>query len=149
MEVDPSKRMLRKLRSHMHETVGETFWEDMSGLIPPLFPRMDMYRQDGQLIAVIELPGAASPDRIKISTNGKTLKVTGVIPYDYPVHEDQLLRSERSLGGFNRTVSLPVEVEPGNAEAVFEFGLLTATFRCKPDTPEQDVPILPKKEEQA
>ncbi|CAM4458042.1 MAG: Hsp20/alpha crystallin family protein [Paenibacillus macerans] len=148
MEVDPSKRMLRKLRSHMHETVGENFWEDMSGLIPPLFPRMDMYRQDGRFIAVIELPGAASPDKIKISTNGKTLKITGVIPYDYPVHEDRLLRSERSLGSFNRTVSLPVEVEPDSAEAVFESGLLTAIFRCKPDIPEQDVPILPKKEEQ-
>ncbi|MDF2719495.1 MAG: hypothetical protein K0R28_6420 [Paenibacillus sp.] len=118
----------KKLKSQSDRTLGDQFWNDISGLIPNSQPRTDVYLTDDRLIVVIELPGCKVEETVKLSVHKNTLHVKGDIPYRYPVEEDQLLVSERFFGQFHRKIDLPRGISGEGMKARFRDGLLTVEF---------------------
>ncbi|MCL6459885.1 MAG: Hsp20/alpha crystallin family protein [Gorillibacterium sp.] len=131
----------KRWRAQAVQVLGEDFWDDLAGVLPSPGPRTDLYRYDGQLIAVMELPGVVAPDSLTVSLTDKWLQVSGEIPYAYPVNEEELLRTERSIGRFSRKLPLPDSVNPDEVNASYRNGLLILRMSLKAETSTRTVAV--------
>ncbi|WP_058303361.1 Hsp20/alpha crystallin family protein [Gorillibacterium timonense] len=136
-----SREAKRRWKQQAVQVLGEDFWDDLAGLWPDAGPRMDLYRDGQELVAVFELPGIAGPEAITVALATRWLTVSGETPYPYPVLEDELLRSERAIGRFSRRVALPEPVNPDAVQASYRQGLLTLRMRLLPETDSRTVAV--------
>jgi HSP20 family protein len=90
-------------------------------------PAIDLYDQGDELVFKAVLPGA-KPEDIELSVEQNTLTIRG--KFGYTLGEDEAksatwYRREIGFGEFAETISLPVQVDSGRAEANFTDGILT------------------------
>jgi HSP20 family protein len=87
-----------------------------------LFPPINVFQQGGDLLAIIELPGI-DKSSLQIEAKESMIRIAGKKAVSYPdgvsVH-----RRERVAGGFDRTISLPVRLEPDGIKAEYSDGIL-------------------------
>ncbi|GAB4534503.1 MAG: Hsp20/alpha crystallin family protein [Anaerolineae bacterium] len=85
---------------------------------------LDIYETDDNLVVEASLPGI-KPDDVEISVVGNSLTIKGETEHEEEKKEKGKYHfRERRYGAFQRTVSLPVEVNADKAEATFENGVL-------------------------
>ncbi|MEO3944002.1 Hsp20/alpha crystallin family protein [Gorillibacterium sp. CAU 1737] len=123
------------------QVLGEEFWGDLAGLWPDAGPRMDLYRDGNELVAMVELPGIAGPEAVTAALADRWLTISGDIAYPYPVTEDELLRSERTLGRFSRKIALPLPVNPDVVTASYRQGVLTLRMKLQQETASRTVAV--------
>jgi HSP20 family protein len=86
------------------------------------FPPINVFQQGGDLLAIIELPGV-DKSSLHIEAKENTIRIAGKKAVSYPdgvsVH-----RRERVAGEFDRTISLPVQLEPDGIKAEYRDGIL-------------------------
>jgi HSP20 family protein len=74
------------------------------------FPPTNVFQQGDDILAIIELPGV-DKDGLQIQSKENTIRIAGRKAVSYPdgvsVH-----RRERLSAEFDRTLSLPVEIDP-------------------------------------
>lgn len=98
-------------------------WFDDTTDLSPILPRLDVQETPTDIIVRAELPGLASADDVTIMVHDNALQLSGTIPD--PVSEEHTWhRRERFHGTFSRTIGLPVPVEPDQAEASYQHGIL-------------------------
>jgi HSP20 family protein len=85
---------------------------------------LDVYADGESFIIEVAVPGL-NPDAVNVSALGNQVTISGEFPA--PPEGRQYLFRERSGGRFERTVTLPTEVDTGKAEAHYEHGLLRLT----------------------
>ncbi|HZP57945.1 MAG TPA: Hsp20/alpha crystallin family protein [Dehalococcoidia bacterium] len=90
------------------------------------FP-LDMYETNDNVVVKASLPGV-KPEDIDISVTGQTLTLRGEVREEHEEKGESYIRRERSQGTFFRQVTLPSEVDPNKADAVFEHGVLRLTL---------------------
>jgi HSP20 family protein len=87
-----------------------------------LFPPINVFRQSDEILAILELPGV-DKDSLQIEAKENTIRIAGKKVIAYPqgvsVH-----RRERTTGEFDRTLSLPVRLEPDSIKAEYRDGIL-------------------------
>ena len=83
---------------------------------------MDVYREDGALHVVAEVPGF-SRSEIDLAVRPGSLRMSGCRSSSGEVHRRALV-TECLQGGFSRCVALPGEVETDSASAFLENGIL-------------------------
>ena len=105
---------------------------DMTLLSGQWAPSIDIFDSKDNLMVRVDLPGIEK-DAVDISIQDNTLTIKGEKKRSSDVKEENCYRSERSLGNFNRVLSLPTEVDTSKANAHFNDGVLEL--------------VLPKKEE--
>jgi HSP20 family protein len=98
------------------------------------FPPINVFQQGDDILAIIELPGVDKND-LQIQAKENTIRISGRMFVDYPdgvsVH-----RRERMRGEFDRTLSLPVELDPDRIKADYQDGILTLFLpRAERDKP--------------
>ena len=86
-------------------------------------PVVDIYDNDNTIVIKAELPGVDRKD-ISIDVKDRLLTLKGERSTDKEVKEEKFYRRERSYGSFQRTFSLPVDVDADKIEASFADGLL-------------------------
>jgi HSP20 family protein len=86
---------------------------------------VDVYSTADELVVQASVPGL-DPDNVEITIEGETLTIKGETkpPLDNVEYHIQ----ERHYGPFSRTLALNVPVQPEQAEAVFDKGVLTLTI---------------------
>lgn len=142
MKRTVSESIWNKLKNQTGFTLEDSFWEDISGLIPAMGPRIDVYQRKGEVVVVIELPGMKSPDKIELKLRKKnTLFVKGYVDCDYPIGESDMHLGERYFGEFERKLKLPHEVSTDGVKAVFEYGLLIVSLSKLPEAEDEQVVI--------
>ena len=86
------------------------------------YPPMNIFQKGDDFVAVVELPGV-NKDDLQIEAKENTIRIFGnkAITYekDASVH-----RRERLSGVFNRTISIPVEINPDGIRAEYRDGIL-------------------------
>ena len=100
------------------------------------FPPVNVFQQGSDLLAVIELAGV-DKSSLQIEAKENTIRIAGRKAVSYPdgvsVH-----RRERVAGEFDRTISLPVQLEPDGIKAEYRDGVLALflprSARDKPRT---------------
>jgi len=83
---------------------------------------VDLYVTEEDVVVDMAVPGA-NPDDINISVTGDTVTVGGEIKR--PEHKGQPYLEEIFEGRFQRSFSLPIQVDANGAEASFHNGILT------------------------
>lgn len=85
---------------------------------------LDVYQTDSDIIVQTFVAGVR-PDDLEINITRDVLSVRGKREESRAIKEGDFYTRELYWGSFSRTVSLPAEVEPQEAEAIERHGLLT------------------------
>ena len=85
-------------------------------------PCLELAEDGDDLVVRVEVPGA-DPDDLDIDVTSHTLTVRGEIRQQ-DEGRGTVYHSERRYGRFQRSVSLPVAIDPDHASAHFKQGLL-------------------------
>ena len=95
-------------------------------------PAVDVYENDNSIVIKAELPGVDKKD-ISIDVKGGVLTLKGERSYEKEVKEDKYYTKERSFGKFQRSFTLPTDVDPDKIDADYKDGVLKLNIP-KPET---------------
>lgn len=85
-------------------------------------PALDLYDSGDHLLAVVELPGMRKED-IDISLHDGALTVSGERKRESN-NGEAAQRTERYVGAFRRSITLPTRVDAAKVSATYENGIL-------------------------
>jgi len=127
-ELDP----FRGFRTQLDSLFEDWFGRSMGGT---LAPRVDVSETAKEVTLKIELPGVEEKD-IDVSLSGNQLTVKGEKKTEHEERKDGekggddrvFHRVERTFGAFQRTMTVPFDVEPDKVSADFKDGVLTVTL---------------------
>jgi HSP20 family protein len=90
-------------------------------------PAVDLYEDKDHLYVRAELPGLKK-EAIDVSVHDGVLSISGERGLEEPKEEQESYRSERFVGRFHRTVTLPKPVNVDQVKASYKDGVLTVTL---------------------
>ena len=98
------------------------------------FPPINVFQQGDDILAIIELPGVEKSS-IEVQAKENTVRIAGkkaiAFPETVSVH-----RRERAFGDFDRTLSLPIQIDPDQIKAEYRDGILAIHLpRAERDKP--------------
>jgi HSP20 family protein len=130
--ADPFDALL-SLQRELEARFASDWLHDLTTSRGP-FPPINVFQQGEDILAIIELPGVDKDD-LQIQAKANTIRVSGKKSVSYSdgasVH-----RRERVSGEFDRTLSLPVELDPNGIKAEYRDGLLALFLpRAESDKP--------------
>jgi HSP20 family molecular chaperone IbpA len=105
---------------HIADT-GSDPWKDEE---PEGELALDVYQTPTD-ICVQTFVAGVKPDDLEINITRDMLTIRGKRQESRTVHEGDFFSRELYWGAFSRTISLPAEVEPDEADAIERHGLLT------------------------
>jgi HSP20 family protein len=98
------------------------------------FPPMNMFQKGEDFVAIIELPGVEKSD-LEIEAKENTIRVRGKKSIAYG-EQASVHRRERISGVFDRTLSVPIRIEPEGIRAEYRNGILALFIpRAEADKP--------------
>jgi len=125
----PTFGRLSNLRDELDTLFELPFWSNF-GRQTQLFsgwtPALDLYKNNDNLIAVVELPGMRKED-IEISLHDGMLTIGGERKSETR-EGDKAERTERYIGKFRRSITLPTRVDANKVRATYKDGILTITL---------------------
>jgi HSP20 family protein len=98
------------------------------------FPPINVFQQGDDLVAVVELPGVDT-ESLNIEAKENTIRIAGrkTIKYDDTA---SIHRRERVSGMFDRTISVPIRINPDAIRAEMRDGVLALFIpRAESDKP--------------
>lgn len=110
---------------------GEAYWA------PPL----DIEETEDAIVVRAELPGM-NKDDIKVSLSGDTLTISGERKMESEKKTKTYYRQERVYGKFQRTITLPAEVEGDKAKASYKSGILELVFPKSEKSKAKEITIV-------
>jgi len=123
----------RGFKSQIDSLFEDWFGRSMGGV---LAPRVDIAEDDTAVTLTAELPGVKEAD-IEVSLVGDQLSIKGEKRSEHDEKKDMegrtVHRMERSYGAFQRTLTLPYQVDPAQVSAQFRDGVLTISLPKPPD----------------
>ena len=116
---------LLSLRQAMDRLFEESFvnprtWQFGDEQLVP----MDVYASDDEVVVQAILPGV-KPEEVEITVEGTTLSISGETTVTNDGKDGSMLLQEIRRGRFIRTLGLPAGLQPDEATATFEDGVLT------------------------
>jgi HSP20 family protein len=86
------------------------------------YPPLNVFRKGDDFLVITELPGIKKSD-LEIQAKDNTIRIAGGKPIDYP-EKVSLHRRERLGGRFDRTITLPVQIDADRVKAEYRDGIL-------------------------
>lgn len=117
------------LRNDLNTLFEMPFWSDsdrQGQLLNGWAPALDLYQNNDNVVAQVELPGMRK-EEIEISLHDGTLTIAGERKTESP-EGSSAERSERHVGKFRRSITLPVRVDANKVSASYRDGILTITL---------------------
>src|SRR6266513_5035054 len=126
----PSLERWSSLRDDLNSLFELPFWSSFARqgqLFSGWSPALDLYQNNDNVVAVIELPGMRKED-IEISLHDGTLTINGERRRESSSNGDNAERTERYIGAFRRSIALPTRVDANKVGATYRDGILTVTL---------------------
>jgi HSP20 family protein len=86
------------------------------------YPPINVFQQGEDFVAILELPGVDKKN-LDIEAKENTIRISGRKPVSYE-EGASVHRRERVAGTFNRTLSVPVQMDPDGIQAEYRDGVL-------------------------
>ena len=103
-----------------------------------VYPFINLFEKDGDLILTAELPGIKK-EELTLEVREDVLRLAGTRKIEYG-EDCSCHRLERKGFNFDRSIKLPFRIEGGKIQAEFENGLLMIILpRAESDKPKQIV----------
>ncbi len=90
-------------------------------------PALDLYQSNDDVVAVVELPGM-NKENIEISLHDGMLTISGERKDESADEGKNDSRTERLVGKFRRSITLPTRVDASKVNASYKDGVLTVTL---------------------
>jgi len=90
-------------------------------------PAIDLYQTEDEVVVKASLPGLKADD-VHISVTNGVISLSGEFKQEEDTGKSTYHIREHRQGAFERSFTLPVEVEPDKAKADFKDGILTITL---------------------
>ena len=98
------------------------------------YPPLNIFRKGDDFTLVTEVPGIGKSD-LDIQVKGRTVRLSGQKSVKYP-EKSSVHRRERLQGRFDRSITLPVEIDPDRVSAECRDGVLVISLpRAERDKP--------------
>lgn len=98
------------------------------------YPPLNIFRQGDDLVLIAEVPGISKSD-LDLQVKGRTVRLSGNKDVKYG-DKVSVHRRERLAGRFDRSVTLPVEINPDGVKAECRDGILALFLpRAEQDKP--------------
>jgi HSP20 family protein len=126
----PSIDRWSNLRDELNSLFEMPVWSNFgrqSQLFSGWTPALDLYQNNDNLVAVVELPGMRKED-IEISLHDGMLTISGERKSESGNNGENGERTERFTGKFRRSITLPTRVDAGKVSANYKDGILTVTL---------------------
>jgi len=117
--------------------------EQSTQLLEGWFPAVDLYEDKDSLVVRAEVPGMKKED-IEISLHDGYLTLSGERKQEEKYETAETYRSERWMGRFHRTISLPCRVDAEKIKATYTDGVLTVTLPKAEEAKPKQIPITVK-----
>jgi HSP20 family protein len=134
----------------MYDRWNRFFGEDLmdetskNGLIPSAWrPMTDIYETKESYVFKVELPGFKKED-IKVEFSGDTLTLRGERKQEEETKNENLHRLERSYGLFERSFTIPKNVDAKKIDASLKDGILVLTIPKVEEAQTKAIPIAIK-----
>jgi HSP20 family protein len=117
------------LRDELDSLFEMPLWSNFgrqSQLFSGWSPALDLYQNNDNVIARIELPGMRK-ENIEISLQDGTLTIGGERKSE-TAESERAERTERYVGKFRRSIALPTQVDANKVTAIYRDGILTITL---------------------
>jgi HSP20 family protein len=130
------------------ETIVDRFFSEfpfgidiqLPRLTAPL-PPLDVYENAGTYVVELAVPGYLPKD-IKVEVTGSTLTIYGAYVINDDKAQAKYHHREIRRGSFQRTVTLPQELNPEAVTAKVENGFLIVTLAPKTPIAAKAIPVL-------
>ena len=98
------------------------------------YPPINIFRQGDDYVAIVELAGI-DKDSINVQAKDNFIRLSGEKKPNYP-EGASAHRRERIFGRFDRTISVPVKINPDGIKAEYRDGILALFIpRSEDDKP--------------
>jgi HSP20 family protein len=98
------------------------------------YPPLNIFRKGDDLVMIAEVPGISKAD-LDVQVKGRTLRLSGTKSVRYG-EKTSLHRRERLSGRFDRSITLPVEIDQNGVKAECHDGILALYLpRAERDKP--------------
>lgn len=138
----PSLDRWMSLRDDLNSLFESPFWSGF-GRAGQLFcawsPALDLYQNTDNVVAIVELPGMRTED-IEISLHDGTLTISGERRRDAS-NGDKAERTERYIGKFRRSITLPTRVDANKVSAAYRDGILAVTLPKAEEAKPKQIPV--------
>lgn len=129
---DPFEALLRLQQAL--DTFRASDWLNAGPSAAGAFPPINAFRKGDDYVLLAELPGVERSD-LDIQVKGNTIRLAGRKSANYP-EKASVHRRERPFGQFDRTMTLPVEIEADKVQANYQDGVLAILLqRAEHDKP--------------
>ena len=129
---DPFEALLQFQRQLEARQASDWLGRSTSGM--GAYPPINIFQQDHDFVAVVELPGVRRED-LSIEAKEGTIRISGKKTLNYG-EDVSVHRRERLAGTFDRTITLPVQIDPDRIKAEYRDGMLALFIpRAEGDKP--------------
>lgn len=90
-------------------------------------PAMDLVEEKDRLVLRLELPGV-DPKAVEINLQGNLLTIRGERKEESEQKDGTVLKRERRIGSFQRTLQLPYSVQSDKVKASYDKGVMTISL---------------------
>ena len=122
--ADPFDTLFRFQRA-LDQQLDSDWLEDATGGVGA-FPPINVFRQGGDFVSIIEMPGV-SKDDLGLEVRGNAIRISGKKTIDYG-GDASVHRRERIAGSFDRTITLPVQLDADRITAEYRDGILALSL---------------------
>ncbi|HKZ44285.1 MAG TPA: Hsp20/alpha crystallin family protein [Anaerolineales bacterium] len=124
---EPMREMMT-LREAMDHLFDDAFTRPISGRSGlSSLPAIDLYQDNDDVVVKASLPGLKKDD-VQITLNNGVLTLRGEYKQEETSENTTYHIREHRSGSFERSISLPVEIDTEKTKAEFENGVLTITM---------------------
>jgi HSP20 family protein len=112
----------------------ESGWLDGSTGGTGAYPPINVFQQGDNLVAIIELAGV-NKSELEIQAKDNTIRISGKKSFAYP-EKVSLHRRERLSGTFDRTLTVPIQIDAERIKAEYRDGVFALFIpRAESDKP--------------
>jgi HSP20 family protein len=102
-------------------------------------PKVDIYSEDDGVVILVEMPGV-DENELDISLEKQVLTISGYVSPDEPEGYD-LAYSEYNVGDYQRSFTLPDEIDTDNIEASISKGILRLFLQKAPEAQARKITV--------
>jgi HSP20 family protein len=130
--ADPYDALL-SLQRELEASLSSDWLQDRTTSRGP-FPPINLFQQGDDILVIVELPGVDKSD-LEIQSKDNTIRISGKKSVQYP-DRVSVHRRERMSGEFDRTLTVPVNLDPDRVKAEYRDGILALFLpRAETDKP--------------
>ena len=123
--------LLREVEQEIDQLFGEIASEVSAG-----YPPLDVWYNEKEALVRVAMPGVKKED-LEVVVTGNSLAIKGERK-EPELGGAKLVRQERPMGSFGRTIQLPFDLDPDQVEAALKDGVLELRLpRRKEDLPKK------------